>query len=115
MTTEVKKTNPFIWWEIRRVPFNIVFMIAAEISAQLIYIFAEVGPMEEAIHPFTLIIILVVLNVLYTLGWITEIGNRRTHNERLEIFKWLLYVAVGFIMIPPVLHFFPFIVRCLFS
>ena len=105
MTTEVKKTNPFIWWEIRRLPFNIIFVIAVEISTQLIYIFAEVGPMEEAIHPFTLIIILIVLNILYTLGWITEIGNRRTHNERLEIFKWLLYVAIGFIMIPPFTFF----------
>ncbi|MEM7298863.1 MAG: hypothetical protein AAF391_11425 [Bacteroidota bacterium] len=114
MTAKVE-SNPFIWWELRRIPFNVLFLIGAELSVQLIYIFVEVGPMEEAIHPFTMMAILIVLNVLYTLSWISEIGNRRTHNRRLTIFKWVLGISIGFIMIPPAIHFFPFVFRQLCS
>ena len=115
MTTNTKEANPFIWWELRRIPFNIFFIISTEISVQLIYVFAEVGPTEEAIHPFTLMAIIIILNILYTITWLSEIGKRRTHNQRLELFKRILFIAIGFIMIPPVLHFFPFIFKQLFS
>ena len=115
MLTERKKSNPFVWWELRRIPFNIVFVIIAEISVQLIHLFADVGPTEEAIHPFTLLAIIAVLNVVYTFCWITEIGNRRSNNDRLDILKGMFYVSAGFMMISPVLNFFRFVARILFQ
>ncbi len=114
MSAEIRKTNPIVWWELRRIPFNIAFIIVAEISAQLIYLFAEVGPTEEAIHPFTILLLMVVINVIYTFVWISEVGNRRTHDHRVEIFKAMIYVITGLMMISPVLNFFRFIVRMLF-
>lgn len=115
MSKNTKSSHPIIWWELRRIPFNIGIIIVTEISVQLICLFSKVGPTEEAIHPFTGLLLIVLFNIAYTLGWLSEIGRRRTNKRRFEVFRIMFYCAAGFLMISPMLNFFRFLGRLLFS
>jgi hypothetical protein len=70
----------FTWWEARRLPFNliigmygilclVVFFLAITSSGHL-----KAG--EDAVEPLALVAAPIVVNVLYTLGWIVELAGR---------------------------------------
>ena len=85
------------WWEIRRIPFNLVLLFAGVLS---IVVAEFVGgrllpPGEDLEEPLGLIagVILyaIAANVCYSLGWITELiwtwGNtQRTETMRPKVF-----------------------------
>lgn len=58
-----------LWWEIRRIPFNIIMLFSCLISYLLCFIFEGAG---DIFHPFYLFIFGFLANYLYTFGWITE-------------------------------------------
>ncbi len=68
------------WWEARRLPFNlivgtygvlclVVFLAAISSSGHL-------RPGEDAVEPIALLAAPIVVNLLYTLGWIAELTGR---------------------------------------
>jgi hypothetical protein len=68
------------WWELRRLPFNfvvgtsgvlclVVFLAAIETSGHL-------RPGEDAVEPLALMMAPIIVNVLYTLGWVVETAYR---------------------------------------
>lgn len=52
-----------LWWELRRIPYNVIMYIVGLLSFQIGYVTI----------PLVYIIIGLGLNVLYTLGWIIEL------------------------------------------
>jgi len=87
------------WWEIRRIPYNLVLLILGSASVLVV---ESVGarvfpPGVDAVEPLSLLLGVVIYgvaaNLLYTLGWITEIlwtsgDTSRTEALRPKIF-WL--------------------------
>ena len=63
-----------LWWEIRRIPYNIIMYFIGLLSFQIAYVTI----------PLVYLIIGLGLNVLYTLGWIFEllVINRLKEQER---------------------------------
>lgn len=69
------------WWELRRVPFNIV-VGAWGIACLAVYFVAiwasgELKPGEDAVEPIALLAVPLVLNVAYSLGFAAELSLRR--------------------------------------
>lgn len=72
--------NPFqviLWWELRRIPYNLIVGGAGTISLLLFYFFIVhshvLRPGEDAVEPMALIIAPFVINILYTGGWVVEL------------------------------------------
>ena len=69
--------NVILWWEKRRIPYNIVIGIVGLISLVIYYFLLETSgylkPGEDAVEPLVLIIAPVVINICYTGGWIIEL------------------------------------------
>ena len=69
------------WWEIRRIPFNILIGTIGIIS--LILLFKFVGesetahPGEDIVEPISLLLTPIAINFCYTFGWIGEIAFSR--------------------------------------
>ena len=69
-----------MWWEKRRVPFNIVIGTYGVLSL-LIFFWAlsssgQLMPGEDAVEPMALLLAPFGINMLYTLGWLVEIPAR---------------------------------------
>ena len=68
------------WWEARRIPFNLI--VGTYGFACLVVFFTAIttsghlGPGEDAVEPLAIIAAPIVINLLYTLGWIVEIVYR---------------------------------------
>ena len=65
-----------IWWEKRRIPYNIIIGIIGAISLILFFVFIEsaneLKSGEDAIEPIALLIAPIAINICYTSGWIVE-------------------------------------------
>ena len=65
------------WWELRRIPYNLVVGIAGVISLLLFYFFithsSELKGGEDAVEPMALVIAPFIINFIYTAGWIVEL------------------------------------------
>lgn len=72
--SERKWHEIILWWEIRRIPYNIIMYFIGLLSFQIGYVTI----------PLVYLIIGLGLNVLYTLGWIIEllVINRLDEKER---------------------------------
>lgn len=63
--------HAMIWWEIRRIPFNIIILVSGIISILLLHLVVK-GAMDF-IHPFAVFAFAFFANFFYTLGWILEL------------------------------------------
>ena len=68
------------WWEIRRIPFNIIIGVYGAICL-VIFFWAiatsgHLQPGEDAVEPLALLAAPFGINVLYTLGWLVEVPAR---------------------------------------
>ncbi len=65
------------WWEIRRVPYNLIVGVIGAISLLLFFLFIslahELKPGEDAVEPMALFVAPVAVNICYTGGWIVEL------------------------------------------
>ena len=79
-----------IWWEIRRIPYNLFIGFVGFVSLILFYIFAEathkIPDGEDFVEPIMLLFAPIAMNVGYTFGEIVEVvsGSRWTYNEDVE-------------------------------
>ena len=69
------------WWEARRVPFNIIVGVCGALGVAVflwtITTSGHLQPGEDPLEPITILAAPLVINVLYTLGWIIEVPIRR--------------------------------------
>lgn len=84
------------WWEIRRVPFNLLVLVAGVLSEVILEPFGLV---------FWIIAYAVSANICYSLGWITELlwswgDTARAEALRPKIFRWGLIFSVAVTLLP---------------
>jgi hypothetical protein len=69
------------WWEVRRLPFNLIIGTYGILCLVLFFAtittsgYLQTG--EDAVEPLALMMAPIIVNVLYTLGWIVEAIYRR--------------------------------------
>jgi len=110
------------WWEIRRVPYNLVVGVFGAISLFLFFVFIELAhglkPGEDAVEPMALIVAPIAANVCYTGGWIVELflGAVRPRGSS-PIGPVLLKMGVGFsmavVLLPSIVWFVTWVARSL--
>ena len=80
-----------LWWEIRRILYNIIVLIGGILSI-VIMLTAAAGrvhlePGEDFYEPIMIPIFAFLCNVGYTLGWLTEIFIKRSLTYGPKMFK----------------------------
>jgi len=63
------------WWEIRRIPYNVIVGLAGVFSMFLLYFFIADEPIvngEDIGEPILIFIAPFLINICYTAGWIVE-------------------------------------------
>jgi hypothetical protein len=102
------------WWEKRRIPFNLLVLVAGAISGLIVEVigsrFESSG--EDVVEPigivFWVIAYAVSANICYSLGWITELlwswgDTARTEVLRPKIFRFGVIVSIALTLLPGVL------------
>ncbi len=79
------------WWEARRLPFNVIVgmygIVCLLIFCAAITTSGHLQPGEDAVEPLALFVAPILVNVLYTLGWIVERTARATEPERVAALR----------------------------
>jgi hypothetical protein len=102
------------WWEIRRVPFNLLVLVAGVLSGITLELIGSrfVNPGEDVVEPFGIVFWAVAYaisaNICYSLGWITELlwswgDTTRTEALRPKIFRWGMIISAAVTLLPGVL------------
>ncbi|SRR5712691_788864 len=102
------------WWEIRRIPFNLIVMVAGIASALVIELIGSrlVRPGEDIEEPIGIVIgvisYAVAANLCYSLGWITELlwswgDTTRTEALRPKVFRLGIIISVVLTILPGIL------------
>lgn len=74
------------WWEIRRIPYNILIGLFGLVCLLIFYLFIQssghlqVG--EDAVEPTALFIAPILINFAYTAGWVIELISRGLFREQ---------------------------------
>jgi hypothetical protein len=107
-----------IWWEKRRIPYNLIIGMIGFISLLLFFLFisksGELQPGEDAVEPMALFIAPILMNVGYTLGWFVEGLLRifkRTKFRRVsqELMQVGLFFSVAVVILPTAYWFLRFL------
>ena len=108
------------WWEIRRVPYNLIVGVIGAISLLLFFLFIslahELKPGEDAVEPMALFVAPVAVNICYTGGWIAELLLSAVRRKGSALAgPVLLKLGVGFsiviLLVPSVVWFLIWIAR----
>ena len=74
-----------LWWERRRIPYNLLVGTAGICSLMLLsFIVSKTNalkPSEDVIEPMALLAAPVIMNLCYTAGWVAEKALRKTWPE----------------------------------
>lgn len=106
------------WWELRRVPYNLIVGGFGLVSLLLFFFFVTVShrlaPGEDAIEPLALFAAPIIINIACTAGWVVELIGRRIMRESWFAGPALLMAGVLFslavIALPTVVWFFIWLV-----
>jgi hypothetical protein len=105
--------DAIVWWERRRVAFNVVIVLAGAFTlfviqfiAGLLVRFGADITQPSGIASFVVLYLLCV-NVCYTLGWVTELlwsdgDTARTELLRPAVYRWGLTFSVAITLLPAV-------------
>lgn len=102
------------WWEIRRIPFNLIVLVVGFASGLVIELVGSrlVRPGEDVEEPLGIIIVVigyaVAANICYSLGWITELlwsggDTTRTEAIRPKVFRLGIIFSVVLTILPAIL------------
>jgi len=97
-----------VWWEFRRIPFNLAVFACGFVSGSVIAFAGGrmLGQEADLGHPFIGIILYgLAANLCYTLGWITELlwawgDTARTEKIRPKIFRVGLVFSASLTLLP---------------
>ena len=76
-----------LWWELRRLPYNIIMYFIGVLSFQIGYVTI----------PLVYLIIGLALNVLYTFGWIIELLFINSLKEKNRSTKYPQYAFLSYL------------------
>ncbi|MDD5222987.1 MAG: hypothetical protein PHE84_03280 [bacterium] len=109
-----------VWWEFRRIPYNIFVALFGSIGLSLYILFLtlakELKPGEDFIEPMALFITPFLINIAYSAGWIGELVLRIFWKQKSNLIgPSLLKLGVSFsivaIFLPALLWFVIWIKR----
>ena len=87
------------WWELRRIPYNVIVGSVGLCSLVLFFVFIThcgvLAPGEDAEEPLAIILAPLLINICYTAGWFVEVISRVLLRERIERLGPLL-LKLGF-------------------
>lgn len=93
-----------IWWEVRRLLYNAIVLVAGILSMVLMMyaasIHGEPKPGEDLFEPIMIPIFAILCNMGYTLGWLTEIFLTSSLNFGPKMFKRGLLFTLFWIVLP---------------
>ena len=92
------------WWEIRRILYNIIVFICGLISMSIMSALINLKPGEDLQEPLAIIGFAILCNLGYSLGWLTEMFNKKTKTYGPKMFKTGLYFTLFWVFIPSALH-----------
>ena len=88
-----------VWWEIRRVLFNIILILFGFISIQLTsflpstgYFKLDAGPALAVLIIASIVIFFVCANLLYTSGWVFQLITKKSNWKLIEIITARLFI-----------------------
>jgi len=91
------------WWEIRRIPYNLIVGFVGVISLLFVFAFISLSnalePSEDAIEPMALFMAPIAANACYTAGWLVEIIWLFLQKKYSFIGPTLLKVGLGFSLV----------------
>lgn len=111
-----------VWWEIRRIPVNIIVGCVGFISLMFFFLFISLSqglkPGEDAVEPLALLAAPILFNLGYTAGWIAELLLRVIWRERNPItaatlLKLGLSGSLFCALIPSVVWLIIWVSRCI--
>jgi len=74
-----------LWWEARRIPFNLIVGVIGLCSLLLFFVFIHwagvLKPGEDAVEPIGLLAAPVLINIAYTGGWVGQLALRTLRIE----------------------------------
>jgi hypothetical protein len=90
-----------VWWELRRVPVNLVIGIYGIFCMMVLFWAIESSvvqqPGEDAVEPLLIMITPVLFNICYTLGWLVELPARLANPKLSPRFgPMLMKLGLGF-------------------
>lgn len=93
-----------IWWEIRRILYNIILFFAGFISLIIMMVASstrvKLQEGEDFYEPIIIPILVFFCNMGYTLGWLTEIFINRSTTYGPKMFKIGLYFTFFWVFLP---------------
>ncbi|MDR3227340.1 MAG: hypothetical protein LBT56_06680 [Prevotellaceae bacterium] len=102
-----KKRNVFqiiLWWEKRRILYNIIVFIAGTSSVIILTLIAspqvELEAGEDLFEPLLIFLFAILCNIFYTLGWLTEIFIKRSVTYAPKMFKLGLWFTLFWVFMP---------------
>ena len=108
------KWQIIVWWELRRIPYNLIVGLAAVCSLFLLYLFTAHEPIDngqDIVEPIMVLIAPFILNLCYTGGWIVEAFFPKTFLESFMVerkqlgakfLRWGLQFSLGVVFLPTV-------------
>lgn len=106
---ERSELSIIMWWEFRRIPFNLIVGGVGFISLLFYFLFISMSgklkPGDDAIEPFALFLAPVAVNFCYTAGWIVELfvivfSPERENTIGLLLFKSGLVFSLVVVSLP---------------
>jgi hypothetical protein len=74
-----------LWWERRRIAYNLIVGLTGFCSLLFFYFFIShtraLQPGDDAVEPIALLLAPVIMNICYTTGWVIEIILRKSFSE----------------------------------
>jgi hypothetical protein len=113
--------DAIVWWERRRIAFNVVILFVGAFTLFVIQVLATILIRLGAYVirpngiPSFVIFYMLAVNICYTLGWVTELlwsdgDTARTEQLRPAVYRWGLVFSVAITLLPavfvPLLWFF---------
>lgn len=105
--------DAIVWWERRRIAFNVVLLFVGAFTLFVIQIIAAIlvrfgaDIVKPAGIPSFILEYLLAANVCYTLGWVSELlwsdgDTSRTELMRPAVYRWGLVFSVTVTLLPAV-------------
>ncbi|OYU94425.1 MAG: hypothetical protein CFE21_15560 [Bacteroidetes bacterium B1(2017)] len=92
------------WWELRRVLYNIIVLLAGSLSIGIMLLASSsrvhLEPGEDFFEPILVLMVGFLCNIAYTLGWLTEVFLKRSLTYGPKMFKIGLYFTLFWVFLP---------------
>ncbi len=104
-----------LWWELRRIPYNVIVAILGIIGwlslFWLLNLANELKPGDDVMEPVLIIVLVPLINILYTFGWMFELFCR-LFDKKTELNAGPILFGMG-VAFSACVIFFPSVLWCL--